>query len=154
MSAFPRIGAASASLLAGGLAFLALAGLESCAHVEAPPGGPPDSIPPILVGVTPDSFAVVPGLDDWVRFEFNETISEQNIQMAAMLYPFEARPKIGKGKRELRVQPRAGWVPDRIYHIRVEPVSIKDRQAAHPRKMEPPSIDTERAMARFRKKVS
>jgi len=102
-----------------------VAGLESCAHVEAPPGGPPDSIPPILIAVVPDSYAVVPGFDDYVRFEFNESISEQNLQVAAMLYPFEARPKVRKGKRELRVQPRAGWVPDRIYHIRVEPV-IRD----------------------------
>jgi hypothetical protein len=123
---FPRTGAARASLLAGGLILLvlALADLESCANVQAPPGGPPDSIPPALIAVYPDSYAVVSwtGKREKVRFEFDEPISEQNLQIAALLYPFEPRPNVDKGKSELRVRPRAGWVADRIYHVRIEPV--------------------------------
>ncbi len=126
MITIPRTGAAYASLIAGGLILLAAAstGLKGCAHVQAPPGGPPDSIPPTLIAVYPDSYAVVSwvGTGENVRFEFDESISEQNVQLAAMLYPFEPRPKIDKGKRELRVRPKAGWVPDRIYHVRIEPV--------------------------------
>jgi hypothetical protein len=123
---FPRTGAAHASLLAGGLILLALAlaNLESCANVQAPPGGPPDSIPPLLIAVYPDSYAVVSwtGNREKVRFEFDEPISEQNLQVAAILYPFEPRPNVDKGKSELRVRPRAGWVEDRLYHVRIEPV--------------------------------
>jgi hypothetical protein len=123
---FPRTGAAHASLLAGGLILLALAlaNLESCANVQAPPGGPPDSIPPMLIAVYPDSNAVVSwtGKREKVRFEFDEPISEQNLQVAAILYPFEPRPNVDKGKRELRVRPRAGWIADRVYHVRIEPV--------------------------------
>ncbi len=126
MTRFPRTGAAQASLLAGGLIslVLALASLESCANVQPPPGGPPDSIPPMLIAVFPDSYAVVSwtGNREKVRFEFDEPISEQNLQLAAILYPFEPRPKIEKGKAELRVRPRSGWIADRVYHVRVEPV--------------------------------
>ncbi|UCC82358.1 MAG: hypothetical protein JSW46_15425 [Gemmatimonadota bacterium] len=126
MIRFPRTGAAHASLLAGGLILsaLALANLESCANVQVPPGGPPDSIPPMLIAVYPDSYAVVAwtGKREKVQFEFDESISEQNVQIAAILYPFEPRPNVDKGKRELRVRPRAGWVPDRLYHVRIEPV--------------------------------
>jgi len=120
----PRTGGATASLLAGGLSLtvLALAGLDGCANVQPPPGGPPDTIPPLLILVEPDSYAVVAGFRDEVRFEFDESISERNVQLAVTLYPFEARPRVGKGKRHLNVRPRAGWVADRIYHMRIEPV--------------------------------
>jgi hypothetical protein len=124
VATIPRTGAATASLLAGalGLTLLALAGLGGCAHVQPPPGGPPDTTPPLLILVEPDSYAIVAGFEDEVRFEFDESISERNVQGAVTLYPFEARPRVGKGKRDLKVRPRAGWVADRIYHMRIEPV--------------------------------
>jgi hypothetical protein len=78
----------------------------------------------VLIAVYPDSYAVVSwtGKREKVRFEFDEPISEKNLQVAAILYPFEPRPNVDKGKRELRVRPRAGWIADRLYHVRVEPV--------------------------------
>jgi hypothetical protein len=118
-------GAASAGLLAAAVGLFVmstLTGLESCAHVAAPPGGPADTIPPQLIAVQPDSFAVVPGFDDDVKFEFDESLSERGIEGSTTLYPFEPRPRVKKGGRELRVRPREGWVDDRIYHIRVGPV--------------------------------
>ena len=119
--------AAGASLGAVALAVLlaASAGVQSCAHVGAPAGGPPDSTPPLLVLVEPDSFSVMSefrGNRGEVRFEFDEPISERNINGAAMVYPFDLRPHARKGKRDLRVRPRVGWIEDRIYHIRIEPV--------------------------------
>lgn len=101
---------------------LAALGSSACAHVSAPPGGPPDSIPPALIAVVPDSYSVVPGFEDRVVFQFDEAISERNLQGAVVLYPFERRPMIDKGKAELRVRSRNGWTADRIYHLRVEPV--------------------------------
>jgi len=118
-------GAALASLLAAaiGLSILSTTvGLESCAHVSAPPGGPEDTIPPRLIAVQPDSYAVVPGFDGELKFEFDESISERGVEGSVTLYPFEPRPRVKKGGRELRVRPRDGWVDDRIYHVRVEPV--------------------------------
>lgn len=125
MSARLPFGAPSAGLLAvavGLLVVSALTGLESCAHVAAPPGGPPDTIPPQLIAVRPDSFSIVPGFDGDVTFEFDESLSERGIEGSTTLYPFEPRPRVAKSGRELRVRPRDGWVDGRIYHIRVEPV--------------------------------
>jgi hypothetical protein len=75
--------------------------------------------------VEPDSFSVNPGFDDDVRFEFQESISERGIEGSVVLYPLEARPRVKKGKRELKIRPREGWVEDRIYHVRVNP-TIQD----------------------------
>jgi hypothetical protein len=121
----PRTGARRAGTIAGAVAtsFLpVLGGLEGCANAQAPRGGPPDTIPPILVAVLPESLSVNPGFKDEVRFEFHESLSERNIQTAATLFPFEARPRVKKDGREVRVRPRAGWVSNRIYHVQVEPV--------------------------------
>lgn len=118
-----RPGAVLGSLLVAstGLLLAISTGLQSCANVQVPPGGPPDSIPPLLIAVVPDSYAVMPGFRDEVRFEFDEAISERGVEGSVVLYPFE-RPRIKKGKRELKVRPREGWIADRIYHMRVEPV--------------------------------
>ena len=118
-----RTGFAQASLIvaAAGLCVFASTTLESCAHISPPPGGPPDSIPPLLIVVEPDSYSVNPGFEGEVRFEFSEAISERGIEGTVVLYPFEARPRVKKGKRELKVRPREGWVDDRIYHMRIEP---------------------------------
>lgn len=102
--------------LAGGLP------LGGCANVASPPGGPADTIPPLLIAVRPDSLAVLPGFEDRVVFEFDETISERNVQTAVTVYPLELRPEVDKGKRELRVRSRGGWVRHRIYHVHVHPV--------------------------------
>ncbi len=96
--------------------------LAGCANVAAPPGGPPDSLPPVLISVRPDSFAILPEFDERVVFEFDESISERGIEAAVVLYPYQGRPDVDKGSRELKVKPRGGWVADRIYHIRVHPV--------------------------------
>jgi hypothetical protein len=104
---------------------LPLLGLQSCAHVASPRGGPPDTMPPVLLRVEPDSLAVVTdfrGNRGQVRFEFDEPISERNILGSVVLYPFELRPRTEKGKRDLRVRPRSGWVEDRIYHVFVRSV--------------------------------
>ena len=64
----------------------------------------------------------MPDFDGEVRFEFDEAISERNVEGSATIFPFEARPRVRKGKQNVRVRPRAGWVPDRIYHLEIDPV--------------------------------
>ena len=107
---------------AAGPALASILALGGCANVAAPPGGPADTIPPMLIAVHPDSLAVLPRFEGRVVFEFDETISERNVQTAVTVYPLELRPEVDKGKRELRVRSRGGWVPNRIYHVRVHPV--------------------------------
>lgn len=109
------------------LAFMlpSLLGLHGCAHVSSPRGGPPDTTPPVLLLIEPDSFAVVTdfrGNRGQVRFEFDEPISERNVLGSVVVYPFELRPRTDKGKRDLKVRPRSGWVEDRIYHVFVRTV--------------------------------
>ncbi len=117
----PRTGTAIASLIAGGgFVLLWLAGPQGCAHVAAPPGGPPDSTAPVLVAVVPDSNSVVTDMGkELVRFEFEEPISERGVQGAVVVFPLDMRPTVEKGKRELRVRPRQGWIDGRIYHLRI-----------------------------------
>ncbi len=100
----------------------ALAALQGCAHVSAPRGGPPDTIPPLLIAVEPDSLSVIPGFEGEVRFQFDEGISERNVELAVTLYPYEGRARISKRSREIRVRPRDRWVDGRIYHIVVDTV--------------------------------
>ena len=50
-------------------AVLLLAILAACARIAAPPGGPPDTIAPALMGTVPDSTAVLPDFDEDVEFE-------------------------------------------------------------------------------------
>lgn len=118
-----RTGVARAALLVAAcvIAGYKLVALDGCAHAQAPMGGPADSTPPLLIAIVPDSYAVVPGFEDRVRFQFDESISERSVQGTVTLYPLDPRPQVGKGKRELRVRPRDGWVADRIYHMRLEP---------------------------------
>lgn len=116
--------AASIAILIAFAAVAALAALGGCANVMAPPGGPLDSIAPRLIAVVPDSMSVNSGFRDLVRLQFDEAISERNLQTAVTIYPLDRRPKVEKGKRELRVRPRTGWAGDRIYHITVDPVVV------------------------------
>lgn len=120
MIAFPR--GARVGLVVTVATLAGLTGLEGCANVSPPPGGPADTIPPALLSIRPDSGAVVPGFRDRVVFEFDEAISERDIQASVTLFPLERRPDLDKAKRELKVKPRAGWVENRIYHIIVNPV--------------------------------
>src|SRR5579859_1450554 len=54
----------------------ALAALAACANIQPPPGGPPDTTPPALASVYPESLAVLPGFKGDVQFRFNEVVSE------------------------------------------------------------------------------
>ncbi|HEX5870878.1 MAG TPA: Ig-like domain-containing protein [Longimicrobium sp.] len=101
------------------IAAAALAGAPGCAHIEAPTGGPVDSIAPVLVAVRPDTNAV---LERWIGpvvFEFDETLSEEGVEDAVTLSPRLGPVSVDKEGRELRVKPRRGWRPGVIYQVEV-----------------------------------
>ena len=61
---------------AGVVVAAAAAVLSACASVGTPPGGPPDSMPPHIVAVHPDSGAMVPNLKGDAVIQFDEVIEE------------------------------------------------------------------------------
>jgi len=96
-------------LIAIGVAAVAV--LAGCANLGAPPGGPPDAAPPLILSIRPDSGEVVPSLKDDLVIQFDEVIEEVP-GMAASVHvdePFFGR-SLGERPKEtdrpLRVRKR------------------------------------------------
>lgn len=114
-----------------GAAALATLALLACAKIEPPPGGPPDTRPPGLVAVLPDSLAVLPDFSGDVEFLFNETVSEGgspnmglgtgDLEQLVILSPTERVPKVRWKRSRVTVQPAEGWRPDRVYRVQLLP---------------------------------
>ncbi|HEX6037207.1 Ig-like domain-containing protein, partial [Longimicrobium sp.] len=115
MRVLRALGAAAAVLLAG-----------ACAHIEAPTGGPTDSIAPRLVATRPDTNAVLQGWTGPAVFVFSEGLSEQGVEEAVTLSPRRGPTAVDKEGDEIRVQPRRGWQPGTIYQVEVAP-GLRDR---------------------------
>ncbi len=103
----------------------------ACANIEAPPGGPPDQAPPILLRTVPESLGVFPGFDDRVEFVFNEVVAEGQapnlglgsgtLEKLIVVSPTERVPKISWRHDRVTVKPREGWQPNRIYRVELLP---------------------------------
>jgi hypothetical protein len=113
----PRAARAAAAWAVAGSA--AVGG--GCAHVEAPPGGPVDSIPPALVRVVPAPLTVDPAFRGPVRFEFDERISERDVERSVLLAPAPGGVKVSKSGRAIEAEPRRGFRPGKIYHATLLP---------------------------------
>ena len=101
-------------------------GAPGCAHIEAPRGGPPDSIAPVLVSIRPDTMAV---LESWIGpvvFEFDEGLSDEGVQDAVTVSPRLGPVAVDKEGRQIRVKPRRGWQRGVIYQVEVA-AGIRDR---------------------------
>ena len=111
------------------LALLAAA----CANVGAPPGGPPDEAPPLILSVTPESGSVVTNLDDPAVIQFDEVIEEaaaggggmagvvSGLGRFVVLSPVAGAVDVDWGRSKLRVRPREGWKPGRVYRLELLP---------------------------------
>ena len=95
--------------------------LGACAHIEPPPGGPQDSIPPALILTRPDTLAVVPNFTGPAALVFEDRLSERGIEDAILISPLTSAPNIDHRGSEIRVSLRRGWQPGRIYQITVLP---------------------------------
>ena len=104
----------------------ALFGAPGCAHIEAPTGGPVDSIAPVLVSMRPDTNAVLQSWTGPVIFEFDETVSEEGLENAVTLSPRLGPVAVDHKGREIRVRPRRGWRPGVIYQVEVA-AGLEDR---------------------------
>lgn len=133
MTDSPRTGERRPPLTRPGLAvrLAAAAAVLACANIEAPPGGPPDQSPPIIVRTVPESLGVYPGFDDRVEFVFNEVVAEGQspnlglgsgtLERLIVLSPTDRVPKVSWRHNRVTVKPREGWQRDRVYRVEFLP---------------------------------
>lgn len=98
-----------------------------CARMGPPPGAPPDHTPPVLIGTIPESLAVLPGYDTWVEFHFDEVVSEGSqpnfgfgtgeLERLVTISPDSGVPRVRWRRNRILVQPRRGWLPERVYRV-------------------------------------
>jgi Bacterial Ig-like domain len=99
-----------------------------------PPGGPPDSTPPHIVIVLPESGKVVPDLKGDAIIRFDELIDEMGglpggkgggtltgLPAKVVLSPVSGPVAVSWHRTSIRVKPREGWKPGRVYHLEVLP---------------------------------
>lgn len=98
----------------------------ACARMEAPPGGPPDNVPPVVSSTSPDTFAVVEPFDGEVTFRFSERISEQptdgTLEDAVVVSPETGSVQVDHARQSLDVSIEGGFRPNLVYRVRVLPV--------------------------------
>lgn len=103
-----------------------LPAVASCARMEAPPGGPPDNLPPVVSTTSPDTFAVVEPFDGEVTFRFSERISERpadgTLEEAVVVSPETGAVRVDHGRQSLDVSIEGGFRPNLVYRVRVLPV--------------------------------
>lgn len=116
----PR-GAPRLSWIAACAAFAA----AGCASQGMPPGGPPDTVPPALVSVVPESGATrtTPRAVD---FRFDGVVSErprgaQSLAQLVVISPSDGPPDVAWERNRLVVRPRRGWRPNTAYTVTVLP---------------------------------
>lgn len=100
--------------------------IHGCAREQYPPGGGEDRIPPAVVSITPDTFAVVePGLRE-IRIRFNERISERptagTLAEAVQVSPRTGEVRVEHGRSGLEVELVDGARPGTVYRVTVLPV--------------------------------
>ena len=116
-------------LIPAAAAALALA----CANTGAPPGGPPDTAPPAVVTVRPESGTVVPDWKDDAVIQFDEVIDEMasgggsrgagvaGLARQVVLSPVVGDVRVDWGRTRIRVKPKEGWKAGRVYHLELLP---------------------------------
>lgn len=110
--------------VAPGLALVAaIAG--GCASQGMPPGGPPDTAPPRLLRVTPESGSVR-ATPRAVEFTFDEVVSERprgaaDLRSLVVISPSDGRPEVDWARRRIIVRPRGNWRPNTAYAVTILP---------------------------------
>ena len=105
--------------------------ITACAKLGPPPGGPPDALPPTILGTRPDSLGVYPGFDGNVEFRFSETVSEGSqpnlgygngdLERLVLVSPSAEVPRVRWGRSVIAVRPREGWRANTVYRVELLP---------------------------------
>ena len=106
--------------------------------MAAPPGGPPDSTPPHIVAVEPDSGALLPDWKGDAVVQFDEVIDEMasgatptpggpiaGLAAQIVLSPVGGPVKVSWHRSVIRIRPAEGWKLGRVYHLQILP-GIRD----------------------------
>ena len=105
---------------------LCVAWAGGCANQGAPPGGPVDRRPPVLLRTEPDTFATLTVLDASVRFHFDERISETvsggSLDEAVTVSPQTGAVRVSHGRTRLTVEVEGGFRPGLVYRVTLQPV--------------------------------
>ncbi|HUF67022.1 MAG TPA: Ig-like domain-containing protein [Longimicrobiales bacterium] len=102
-----------------------IAAMNACARAMPPPGGEPDQSPPQVVATTPEQLSVVDPFDGAVVFEFDERLSERNIEGAVIVSPATGEVHVSRNGSELRVSIDGGWREGVVYRVLLLP-GIRD----------------------------
>jgi hypothetical protein len=95
-----------------------------CASMGAPPGGPPDKLPPVLLIVAPDSGALRVPLRQVVTFRFDEVINERTkaggtLDQGVVVSPSEGPVSVDWHRTYITIRNRKGWRPDIAYTVTI-----------------------------------
>ena len=95
--------------------------LTGCANQSAPPGGPPDLTPPLVLKVSPQNNAVG-AKPKAVVLQFDEVISEspkgaKDIADLVFISPKSGVPKVDWGRSRIAIRPSKGWKPNTVYSV-------------------------------------
>lgn len=97
-----------------------------CAREAAPPGGPPDRLPPIVILSEPDTFSTVEPFRSPVSVRFSERISERpsagTLDQAVVVSPVSGEVRVSHGREGLTVRVLGGFEAGLVYRLTVLPV--------------------------------
>ncbi len=98
---------------------------SSCANQSAPPGGPPDPVPPRVVSITPDSGAV-DVRPRTVVFSFDEVVAEKparatTLADAVLVSPYQGEPDVQWHRDRISVRLPGGWRDSTVYVVTLLP---------------------------------
>lgn len=106
--------------------------LGACASVGDPPGGPPDTAPPRIISIQPESGSVVANFKDDIVIQFDETVEEQSgggrgsgeapagLAQQVLLSPVAGALNVSWHRTRVTIKPKEGW-KRRVYRLEVLP---------------------------------
>jgi len=104
---------------------IAVVAMLACASQGDPPGGPPDALAPVLVGIGPESGAVNTR-PSRVEFRFDEVVSERpagvpSLEQLVLISPTDGLPRVDWRRRSIAVRPRRDWKQNAVYTVTLLP---------------------------------
>ena len=104
----------------------------ACASQGDPPGGPPDTAPPRVLSIRPDSGAVLPDLRGDVVIQFDDVIDEMpgssggpsgiaGLAKLVTLSPVAGDVNVSWHRSAIHVRPAEGWRRGRVYRLELFP---------------------------------